>query len=74
MAGNDGEIEERSQCDSDNRRVGYALKEVARRVVDLEEYDWTEEDELYFQRVIRRVRAKEAEVGEKNWRWKRNLE
>ena len=40
----------------ESQRPGYALKEIARRVMEMEEYEWTEEDEAYFNKMVRRAR------------------
>ena len=49
------------------QRPGYALKEIAKRVMDMEEYEWTEEDEAYFNKMVRR--AKEIELRNLTGTW-----
>ena len=51
----------------ESQRPGYALKEIAKRIMDWEEYEWTEEDEAYFNKMIRR--AKEIELRNLTGTW-----
>lgn len=51
----------------ETQRPEYALKEIMRRVMDMEEYEWTEEDEAYFNKMVRR--AKEIELRNLTGTW-----
>lgn len=61
MAGNNEE---------ETQRPGYALKEIAKRVMDIEEEEWTEEDDAYFNKMVRR--AKEIELRNLTGTWAGN--
>ena len=43
------------------------MKEIMKRVMDWEEYEWTEEDEAYFNKMVRR--AKEIELRNLTGTW-----